>query len=51
MWDIRVVAHVLGDVINILGRADGSASSMTAIGQAPSGRTFRDLLPAITPHL
>ncbi|WP_432485736.1 TerD family protein [Kineococcus esterisolvens] len=30
---------------------EGSGWSMTAIGQAASGRTFRDLLPAITPHL
>ncbi len=29
----------------------GGGWSMTAIGQPASGRTFRDLLPAITPHL
>ncbi|WP_375489561.1 TerD family protein [uncultured Jatrophihabitans sp.] len=30
---------------------DGSGWSMTAIGQPASGRTFRDLLPAIAAHL
>lgn len=30
---------------------DGAGWSMTAIGAIASGRTFRDLLPAITPHL
>ncbi|WP_337059561.1 TerD family protein [Kineococcus sp. G2] len=30
---------------------DGAGWAMTAIGQPASGRTFRDLLPAITPHL
>ena len=30
---------------------DGSGWSMTAIGAVASGRTFRDLLPAVTPHL
>lgn len=30
---------------------DGSAWSMTAIGAVANGRTFKDLLPAVTPHL
>lgn len=30
---------------------DGAGWSMTAIGAIAHGRTFRDLLPAITPHL
>jgi tellurium resistance protein TerZ len=30
---------------------DGSGWSMTAIGAVANGRTFRDLLPAVTPHL
>ncbi len=30
MWDVRVVADVLGDVINVLGRADGSGYPITA---------------------
>lgn len=30
---------------------DGAGWSMTAIGAIANGRTFRDLLPAITPHL
>ncbi|MCI2240181.1 TerD family protein [Kineococcus sp. TRM81007] len=30
---------------------DGAGWAMTAIGQPASGRTFRDLMPAITPHL
>lgn len=30
---------------------DGSGWSMTAIGAVGNGRTFRDLLPAVTPHL
>ena len=30
---------------------DGSGWAMTAIGETASGRTFRDLLPAVTPHL
>jgi tellurium resistance protein TerZ len=30
---------------------DGSGWSMTAIGAVATGRTFRDLLPAVTPHL
>lgn len=30
---------------------DGSGWSMTAIGAVANGRTFNDLLPAVTPHL
>ncbi|MEZ0163968.1 HpcH/HpaI aldolase/citrate lyase family protein [Kineococcus sp. LSe6-4] len=30
VWDVRVVADVLGDVINVLGRADGSGYPITA---------------------
>jgi tellurium resistance protein TerZ len=30
---------------------DGSGWSMTAIGATANGRTFKDLLPAVTPHL
>lgn len=30
VWDVRVVADVLGDVINVLGRADGSGFPITA---------------------
>ena len=30
---------------------DGSGWSMTAIGAVAQGRTFRDLVPAVTPHL
>lgn len=30
---------------------DGSGWSMTALGTVANGRTFRDLLPAVTPHL
>lgn len=30
---------------------DGSGWAMTALGETASGRTFRDLLPAVTPHL
>jgi tellurium resistance protein TerZ len=30
---------------------DGAGWSMTAIGAVADGRTFRDLLPAVTPHL
>ncbi len=30
---------------------DGAGWSMTAIGAVANGRTFRDLLPAVTPHL
>lgn len=30
---------------------DGAGWSMTAIGAIATGRTFRDLLPAITPHV
>lgn len=30
---------------------NGSGWSMTAIGAIANGRTFRDLLPAVTPHL
>lgn len=30
---------------------DGSGWSMTAIGAVANGRTFTDLLPAVTPHL
>jgi len=30
VWDVRVVAAVLGDVINVLGRADGSGYPITA---------------------
>lgn len=32
-------------------RRDGSGWSMTAIGAIANGRTFADLLPAVTPHL
>jgi tellurium resistance protein TerZ len=30
---------------------DGGAWSMTAIGAVANGRTFKDLLPTVTPHL
>ncbi|WP_432521531.1 HpcH/HpaI aldolase/citrate lyase family protein [Kineococcus sp. SYSU DK006] len=30
VWDVRVVADVLGDVINVLGRSDGSGYPITA---------------------
>lgn len=30
---------------------DGAGWSMTALGTVANGRTFRDLLPAVTPHL
>ncbi|WP_432541047.1 HpcH/HpaI aldolase/citrate lyase family protein [Kineococcus sp. SYSU DK002] len=30
VWDVRVVADVLGDVINVLGRADGTGYPITA---------------------
>jgi len=30
---------------------DGAGWSMTAIGAVANGRTFRDLVPAVTPHL
>jgi tellurium resistance protein TerZ len=30
---------------------DGSGWSMTAIGAVANGRTFQDLLPAVTPHV
>ncbi|WP_432547900.1 HpcH/HpaI aldolase/citrate lyase family protein [Kineococcus sp. SYSU DK004] len=30
VWDVRVVADVLGDVVNVLGRADGSGYPITA---------------------
>ena len=30
---------------------DGSGWSMTAIGAVANGQTFRDLVPAVTPHL
>ncbi|MFC3688137.1 TerD family protein [Aquipuribacter hungaricus] len=32
-------------------RRDGTGWSMTAVGAAGSGRTFRDLVPAVVPHL
>lgn len=30
VWDVRVVADVLGDVVNVLGRSDGSGYPITA---------------------
>lgn len=39
-------AQVMAKVVR-----EGAGWAMTAIGQPASGRTFRDLLPAIGPHL
>ncbi|MFB9377803.1 HpcH/HpaI aldolase/citrate lyase family protein [Kineococcus gynurae] len=49
VWDVRVVADVLGDVVNVLGRADGSGYPITApvFEHFPSGdRVLRSALAA-----
>ena len=49
VWDVRVVADVLGDVINVLGRADGTGYPITAPvwEHFTSGeRVFRSVLSA-----
>ncbi|WP_328339738.1 TerD family protein [Micromonospora sp. NBC_00421] len=42
----RHTAQIMAKVVR-----DGQGWSMAAIGAAASGRTFRDLLPAVTAHL
>ncbi|NIZ92684.1 HpcH/HpaI aldolase/citrate lyase family protein [Kineococcus rubinsiae] len=47
VWDVRVVADVLGDVVNVLGRADGTGHPITAPVWEHFGtgeRVFRSVL-------
>jgi tellurium resistance protein TerZ len=50
-FDLSDAGPHTGQIMAKLTRTDGANWSMTAIGQKTSGRTFHDMLPAMSMHL